>query len=335
MALVGEGVRVPSSVLVGGVAVNIPTVNLGRDVPEWFADLLGEAGLVPTIDHPTWMAVTAPRRPVFFVVTPWLEAPDPAAATSQLHLIVATVLDVLALTHGGEPRTVGWVVDMAEPGQAPRRLAVGAGGPPRPISQLQRLRLDGAAVPELDPNQTYEAIARRPRAALWLRLFAPIAGEQRWDIRVLRLCSLLEGIASEVVPEGQALRTPNGTDLLGYDGQPATTALLRGELFTLARDACDAFAIPHATLVANSGNDLWAEAGIWADFRNVIAHDGHWLPAPAFTGLPNPRRRTEASARAAAHEGELEEGLIRYADVIMATTELVLRRSILGGFDPT
>ena len=254
-------------------------------------------------------------------------------ATQRLRQIGSTVLDTLALAYGGEPRTVGWVIEVVADGCEPRGLARSPGGPRRPSSQLDRLRLGGVAIPELNLERTREALDHLPRARLWVRTFVPIAGEGRWDVRILRLCSLLEGIAREVVPRDQRLQAADGTDLLTHDNKPATTKDLRGKLFFLAQAGCEALAIPEEALVVNPGSDLWTEAGVWADLRNVVGHDGHWRRAPAFTGLPRPRQRSEAAAASAAQGGELEDGLLRYADAVSAVAELILRQALLGAFD--
>jgi hypothetical protein len=330
MALLGEGVRIPCAVTVGGVEVNIPDVRLGRDVPDLFAALLADAQFIPTVDHVMWMTSSAPSRPVFFLTTPWLEGNHPVAATMLLDQILGTVLDTLALAYGGEPRTVGYVVETSNPGKDPRQLVLGVGGLSRPVSQLQRLAPDGSEVAPLDLDQTFQTLSRQPQVALWIRLFAPVAGEGRWDVRVLRLCSLLESIADNMLPAKQPVADQEGVQLLGYDGKLATTDTLRGQLYVLAKDACGALGLPEVTLVANPANSLWEEAGIWADIRNVVAHEGIWRPPPAPTSLPNPRRRVEVAATAAARGDLIDVGLLRYADCVMAATELILRHALMG-----
>ncbi len=62
MALLGEGIRVPTPITIGGVEVTAPTFRLGDDIPARFTDLLHSAGFVDTIDHPSWMALSATRR---------------------------------------------------------------------------------------------------------------------------------------------------------------------------------------------------------------------------------------------------------------------------------
>ncbi|MHB1488547.1 MAG: hypothetical protein ACYCS7_14960 [Acidimicrobiales bacterium] len=334
MALLGEGVRVGESITVGGVQVSRPDLRLGRENREALQQLLDETDFSITIDHPTWLASAAARQPLYFAVTPWLEAETAADAHRLLTHIVNLVADSLSLLYGGEPRTVGYVVQMFERDQESHAVVVGVGGPPWPTSRLQQLAPDNVNVPVIDAEDLYQSLARRPRAALWTHLFTPIAGEHRWDVRVLRLTSLLEGIARETTQSGLALTLPDGTPLLGRDGQQATTGTLRGRLYHLVDRACRGTGVPDSMLIAAPNETLWSEAGVWADFRNVIAHDGRWLPAPAAAGLIRERDRSEAAAKAATQGGSLNEGLTRYADRLMAAAEVVLRHAVAGGFDP-
>lgn len=110
-----------------------------------------------------------------------------------------------------KPRTIGYVVQMEDPGQGPRPVIVAVGGPPWAASQLQRLAPDSVKVSVIDPEDLYQALARRPHVALWTHLFTPIAGEHRWDLRGLRLTSVLEGMARETSPSNLALALPDGT----------------------------------------------------------------------------------------------------------------------------
>jgi hypothetical protein len=333
MALLGEGVYLPQQRTIGGVEVTRPDLRLGRENREALQQVLDQIDFGTVIDHPTWMASAAARRPVYFALTPWLEADTAPDAHGLLNHIVTTVADALSLAYGGEPRTIGYVVQMEDPGQGPRAVIVAVGGPPWAASQLQRLAPDSVKVSVIDPEDLYQALARRPRVALWTHLFTPIAGEHRWDLRVLRLTSILEGIARETSPSDLVLALPDGTPLLARDGRPATTATLRGRLYHLVDQACRGVGVPDSMLIAAPDESLWSEAGVWADLRNVVAHDGRWLPAPAATGLTRERDRSEAAARTAAGGGSLDEGLIRYADRVMAAAELVLRHAAAGGFD--
>ena len=333
MALLGEGVYLPSQTTVGGVQVTRPDLRLGTENREALQQLLDQTAFGITIDHPTWMASTATRRPLYFAVTPWLEADTTPDAHRLLNHIVNTVADTLSLAYGGEPRTVGYVVQRAALGQEPRVVIVAVGGPPWMASQLPRLVPDTVTIPAMDPEDLYQSLARRPRVTLWTHFFTPIAGEHRWDLRVLRLTSLLEGIARETSPSDLALALPDGTPLLARDGRPASTGTLRGQLYHLVDQACRGVGVPGSVLIAAPDETLWSETGVWSDLRNVIAHDGRWLPAPAPTGLSRERDRSEVAAKAAARGGSLDEGLIRYADCLMAAGEVVLRHAAAGGFD--
>src|ERR1035441_3659532 len=147
MALLGEGVHVVESTTVGGVHVTRPDARVGRENREVLQQLLDQSDFAITIDHPTWMANAAARRPVYFLVTPWLEADSAAEAHSHLNHILSMIVDTLSLSYGGEPRTIGYVMEISDPGQTPRPVVVAVGGPPWPTSQLQRLAPGNAQVP--------------------------------------------------------------------------------------------------------------------------------------------------------------------------------------------
>src|ERR1700733_2441109 len=129
------------------------------------------------------MASAAARRPVYFLVTPWLEADSAVTAHSLLNHIVHMVVDTLSLAYGGEPRTIGYVMETTDPGQAPRLHTTAVGGPPWPTSQLQRLAPDNVKLPVIGLEDLYQSMAHRPRVALWARLFTPIAGEHGISVR--------------------------------------------------------------------------------------------------------------------------------------------------------
>jgi hypothetical protein len=333
MALMGEGVRVLEPATVGDIEVTSPKLHLGRENRDLLEGLLQEAGFPPLPDAPAWMASAATPRPVFFATTPWVPVASAGDAYGLLSERISTVLAALALANGGEPRTIASILEMHKPGEKPRLLAAGIGNPPHPISQLQRLAPDGVIIPTLDPEQVRLSFASRPRIALWTRLFAPIAGEGQWDLRVLRLCSLLEGIGNEVVKKKVPLMTADGTPLKDHGGLAAKTDKLRSLLYVLVHTSCSGLGIPESMFAASPGADLWSEVGVWTDFRNIVGHDGRWLPSPAFSGLVKDQARSEAAAQLAARGGNLDEGLVRYADCIMAATELVLRYAVAGGLD--
>ena len=63
MALLGEGVYIFEPTTVGGVHVSRADVRLGQENREALQQLLDQTDFGITIDHPTWMASAAARRP--------------------------------------------------------------------------------------------------------------------------------------------------------------------------------------------------------------------------------------------------------------------------------
>jgi len=333
MALLGEGIYLPETTTIGEVRITRPDLRIGQENLDTLQQLLDQANFGHTIDRPTWMASAATGRPLYFATTSWLEADTAPLAHILLTKTVYTLADVLSLAFGGEPRTIGYVLQMQMPSQEPRTISVAVGGPARSTSQLQRLKPDSVSLPTINIQELYDSLVERPRVALWAHLFAPIAGEQRWELRALRLTSLLEGIARETTPSNIKLTLPDGTPLTDRNNKPAKTDTLRGRLYHLVEQACLGMGIPERTVIATPHETLWSESGIWADLRNVIAHDGRWLAAPSWSALATERDRCEAAATLASLGGSLEEGLIRYADSLTAAAELVLRYASGGGFD--
>ena len=70
---------------------------------------------------------------------------------------------------------------------------------------------------------------------------------------------------------------------------------------------------------------LWDEVGIWSDIRNLVAHEGQWLPPALPSTLAGAQRRSAAALEVAGRGDGYDAGANRYADAVMAATEAVLR----------
>ncbi|MDQ2884336.1 MAG: hypothetical protein M3Y48_25160 [Actinomycetota bacterium] len=339
MAVVVEGFRASLRERVGPLEViPLPGATLGRDIPQLLTDLLRDQGFVTEVAHATWMASTASRRPVTLVK---LEGPasDAVAAGLLFRHIVEQACHALVLVYGGEARLVGSFLEYMDEDGEWTPLSYEAGAEAWPVSQLQRLSPDGYILPDLQLGLVATSLAARPVVALWCGLFSGIASEPRWDIRILRLWVLLDTIAHEVVslearvlaPDGKELRIPSGK--VGEIGRVARGKDPQGRVYLLLRPAHEALGIPQEVAVTHPDQTLWDEVCVWYEIRNAVAHEGAWLAPPHPTCRPEHRRRTVAAATRAARGGQLDEGLGRYADHLLANVEAVLRAAVDGRFD--
>jgi hypothetical protein len=167
-----------------------------------------------------------------------------------------------------------------------------------------------------------------PLTALWVSMYRGVSAEGRWDVRVLRACSLLEAIGRERLTRPGPVVDAIGTPLLNHDDQPARTDQLRGLLYMLVNDAIDAVALSPRVLLAHDSRTLWEEIGVWADVRNLVAHEGQWLPPILPSTLKGPQCRSAAAFEIAGRGDGLDAGADRYAMAVIAGTEAVLRAVI-------
>src|SRR5689334_20749889 len=107
-------------------------------------------------------------------------------------------------------------------------VMVGAGSVPETV--LARLLPDSETLAPVDAQLAWTRAQLDPLIALWLSLYSGVAGEPRWDVKILRCCSLLEAIARERLPAESPVTDGAGKPLVGYGGAPATTGSLRGKL---------------------------------------------------------------------------------------------------------
>ncbi|MGH3547521.1 MAG: hypothetical protein ACRDQU_05250 [Pseudonocardiaceae bacterium] len=289
------------------------------------------------VAHATWMASTASRRPVTLVKLKG-PAPDAVAAGLLFRHIVEQARHALVLVYGGEARLVGSFLEYMDEDGEWTPLSYQAGAEAWPVSQLQRLSPDGYILPDLQLGRVATSLATRPVVALWCGLFSGIASEPRWDIRILRLWVLLDTIAQEVVPLKARVLAPDGTELsIPSSGRAARGHHPQGRTYWLLRLAHEALGIPQEIAVTHPSHDLWHEVNVWYAIRNAVAHEGVWLAHPYREGDIGNQRRQEPNvvdaATRAARGGQLDEGLGRYVDHLLANVEAVLRAAVDGRFD--
>jgi hypothetical protein len=200
-----------------------------------------------------------------------------------------------------------------------------AGSGPGPGSVLERISEEASTHAPLDIEDLWPRVGRDRRTVLWLSLHRGIAAEPRWDVRMFRLCALLETIARELVSPPVALLDRGGQTLLGHDGQVAALGTARGMIYLLTRRALDALSLADSTLCAHPSRSLWEEVGVWVDVRNAVAHEGQWLPPPLPSDKPARQRRTANAFQIAARGDGMDSGWMRYVDTCAAAAEVVLR----------
>ena len=146
---------------------------------------------------------------------------------------------------------------------------------------------------------------------------------------MLRACSLLEAIGRERIDRDTAVVDTNGEALLEHDGRQAIARSLRGLLYVLVSEATETVLSSPRVLLAHDQQSLWEEVGVWADIRNMVGHEGLWLPPPFPSTLKSPQQRSAAALELAGRGDGYEGGAKRYCDALMAGTEVVLRSLVL------
>jgi hypothetical protein len=272
----------------------------------------------------------ATRRRMAFVATRPVEVDEVVPASLEAIGTLARLVDALALTHGGAPRMFAAANEIsADGGESWRTLALMAGSGTHPGNVLERLLPDGDQLTPIDPRDIWVRAESTPLVALWLSLYRGLSAESRWDVRVLRACSLLEAIGRERLDRETVVVDESGNVLLDHSGREATTGQLRGLMYTLVRNAVDAVISSPRVLMTHDTRSLWDEIGVWADIRNMVGHEGQWLPPALPSTLVEPQRRSAAALELSGRGDGYDAGARRYADAVMAGTETVLRAVVL------
>lgn len=328
-----EGLRLDEPTHVAGVLVSpVPHEGgfAGRELRETFNALLADHGFVSEFERPQWGVQLAPRRRLCFVSAPPLEVPDLVEASGVASARLAQLVDALALTHGGAPTIFAEVHEQSQDGVRWEPFALMVGGGVWPGTHLERLLASTEALPSLEPADAWRGAMADPLVGLWLSLHRGLAGERRWDVKILRCCTLLEAIARESSSGTSPLVDEQGRSLLGTSGQLVSPTSLRGRLFVLVREALSRLGLADRFLRCHEMRTLWEEVGVWADVRNMVAHEGLWKPPPLPTDMEGHQGRTAEAFELAGRGDGLESGWQRYTNAVSAATEVVLRARIVG-----
>jgi hypothetical protein len=112
-------------------------------------------------------------------------------------------------------------------------------------------------------------------------------------------------------------------------GKLATATKLRGMMYLLVRQALEVLELSLPVVLCHPSRMLWDEVGVWADVRNMVAHEGRW-PPPAFpSALSGAQTRSAAALEVAGRGDGFDAGLERYAAAASAATEAVLRAAVI------
>jgi hypothetical protein len=328
-----DGLRLDDALPIGALVVEPVSLEggfAGRELRQTFNDLLAAHGFVSSFDQPGWAMQLAPRRRLAFVATPPVEVEQVVPASLEASRELGRLVDALALTHGGAPRIFAGANEFSsDEGRSWRTLALMAGSGTYPGNVLERLLPDGERLGAVDPRDIWVGARSSPLIALWLSLYRGVSAEPRWDVRMLRACSLLEAIGRERIDRDTAVVDTNGEALLNHDGRPATTEALRGLLYMLVSQAVEKVLSSSRVLLTHDERSLWEEVGVWTDIRNMVGHEGQWLPPSFPSTRKGPQQRSAAALKFAGRGDGYEGGANRYCDAIMAGTEVVLRSLLL------
>lgn len=327
-----EGVRVPEPLIVDDVAI-IPfrSVAVTRYLPQLLNEPLQEIGFATVLGGPALIASGSASRPVVGLVIE-AETTDPDELFDVFRMLGEQFRTALVFVYGGEARLLGQVLEVRDDdGTSWRLLSFAHGGPGSIKSELAALAPDGWSQPTPSVAEAIDALRRRPLVGLWCNLFASAVGEPRWDIRILRLWSVLETIAKRVIPKAAPVVDESGQHLTTHDGKEARAKDARGAVYLLLLRTRELLPVPDAIALCHPDHELWDEVDVWVTVRNGVAHDGTW-PSPH--SAPAAIERVAPSIeRAARPGGTTEEGLDRYARHLKAWVEAVLVAATLGHFD--
>lgn len=331
-----NGVREDTAIVVPPHTLRVealPDQRTGRDLPGLLTEVLADLGWVSQIPAPSFIAMSARHLAVLVLDE---THGDVVAATPWLHALAQRALDVLSVAgYAAAPEIIAGATEFCPAPGAPWQL-LEVLTPHRPPADdaLRRMLPDGVTLPHIDATRLWRAADADPRLGLWLSVHHGIAAEPRREVRVLRLCALVETIGKETLKVTDRVRHFDGTPAVDERGKQATAKYLRGRLACLFTDACQALSLPEAVLCPRlrgtrastaSSVTLWDESRVWVDWRNRVAHEGLLRPQPLSTSDPLGRDRVVAAAMASvAPNGTRDEGLDRYADTLAAGVVAVL-----------
>jgi hypothetical protein len=266
---------------VPGVQIHpITASSLGQDEVLLLNAVLSQLGFSSPINPEIVIRAIQQRRPAVAIHIPKCRAVDADAAIELCRRTVIPLLDILALRRGAPPRVIGGAVGLLDSQNVPQGDTFWIEGSGYAGNMMGGM-LSGENIHGL--QVLWEGLSREPRARLWLSLYTEALADQRWDYRLFRCFQLLEGIASEVVPEGIAVLDDNGNVRLAPGGDTYTTSRAHGKVYELLRSVAIVSQAAQANFTAQRLDgapvSLWDEVGLWIKIRNEVAHRGSWLPA--------------------------------------------------------
>lgn len=327
-----EGVRVPDPLIVADVAIiPFPSVAVTRYLAQLLEHPLQELGFATDFNGPALIASGSASRPVVGLVME-AETTNVGEVLDLFRTLGDQIRTALVFVYGGEARLLAQVVETSDDGGISwRPLSFANGGPGSIRSELAALAPDGWSPPTPSLAEAMDSFRRRPLVGLWCTLFSSAVGEPRWDVRILRLWSVLETIAKRAIPKGSPVVDANGTQLTTHDGMTPKAKDARGAVYLLLQRTRELLPVPDEIALCHPDHELWDEVDVWLTIRNGVAHDGTW-PSP--NSKPASVARVAVSIDRAAREGgTVDEGLDRYARHLKAWVEAVLAAAALGHLD--
>ncbi|WP_406081276.1 hypothetical protein [Micromonospora sp. NBC_00858] len=238
--------------------------------------ILGSFGFDQSWDPNRLPPHIAQQRPTAALVAPHVLAPTGEEAQRKCVGLARRLLDLFALRRGDTPRLLLGAIGRNHDGSVLLEglWLEGAG---------YKGNLAGGFISGEDQHgllAQWNMLDTNPRIRLWISLYADALADPRWDYRALRCFNLLEGIASEILPQAAQVLDPSGAPFPQPNGRPYTTTHARGKIYQLVCMVTDAMNeatgshVPNAH--ASTAPSLWEWIGMWVSIRNEVAHTGSW-----------------------------------------------------------
>lgn len=195
-----EGVRLEREVVLEPFTVRPVSLDrgyFGRDARVAFNAELADSGAVTVVDAPSWGVQFGPYHRMAFAVSAEFAFADTRGLFS-LNAAAAQLAGPLALAYGGVPRLLASITEARATREDEwRTAAITAGGGDPQTGALLQVQTAGHPIEEIAPEAIWTRASKDRRLTFWLTLFRDVLAESRWDVRVFRVCSLLETIGGE------------------------------------------------------------------------------------------------------------------------------------------
>ncbi|WP_148282393.1 hypothetical protein [Corallococcus coralloides] len=331
IVLLADNLRLTKIQRIPGIQV-IPLASstVGIDVAHVLNDVMRQLRFGSGINLDKWMESMQDRRPAAIVHAPRVQAADHSIAVKACLQSVHPLLDLLALRRGDSPRLLGGVAATADRNGVMQCMAYWVAGAGYAGNVL------GGMTSGEDPHtlvRYWNALSKDPRTKLWLALYADAIADDRWDYRLFRCFNLLEGIATEIVPDNVVIRDGTGKPRLMPDKKPYTTRHARGKVYELLRGVAakgqEAESNFTAPLQDGSSAELWDEVEIWVAVRNSVAHRGSW-ELPTGERPTAAHSSTEAQIIRRSQDNTLSEGIWSVVHALRTAVESTIRAALRG-----